>query len=89
MQKPGDPTASCQRADGAKRRLQKSLSCLLPVDARVSGVDEASHLKTDQRRPSTPHVVRNGTPSPPMSHLKFGNKKLPNAIIVGVKKGGK
>ncbi|XP_072229273.1 heparan sulfate glucosamine 3-O-sulfotransferase 2-like [Leuresthes tenuis] len=88
MQKPGDPTASCQRADGAKRRLQKSLSCLLPVDARVSGVDEASHLKTDQIRPSTPHAVRNGTPSPPMSHLKFGNKKLPNAIIVGVKKGG-
>ncbi|XP_041830063.1 heparan sulfate glucosamine 3-O-sulfotransferase 2-like [Melanotaenia boesemani] len=88
MQKPGDPTPSCQPADGAKRRLQKSLSCLAPIDARTSSADGTSQLKTDQRHPSTPHVVRNDTPSPPVSHLKFGNKKLPNAIIVGVKKGG-
>lgn len=89
MQKSGDPTPSCQRAlaDGAERRIQKSLSCILPLDVRPSSV-EASRLKSDQRPPSTLHIVRNDTPSPPMSNLKFGNKKLPNAIIVGVKKGG-
>ncbi|KAM9336041.1 heparan sulfate glucosamine 3-O-sulfotransferase 2-like [Symphorus nematophorus] len=98
MQKSGDPTPSCQRvlaaADGAKKRIQKSLSssssCVLPSDhARPSSV-EASRLKNDQRPPSssTLHIVRNDTPSPPMGNLKFGNKKLPNAIIVGVKKGG-
>ncbi|XP_070846623.1 heparan sulfate glucosamine 3-O-sulfotransferase 2-like [Chaetodon trifascialis] len=89
MQKSGDPTPSCQRvlADGAKKRIQKSLPCVYPLDARPSSV-EASRLKTDQRPPSTLHIVRNDTPSPPMGNLKFGNKKLPNAIIVGVKKGG-
>lgn len=87
MQKPGDPTPSCQRvpAGGAKRRIQKS--CVLPLDAGPS-VAEASRLKTGQRPPAALHVVRNDTPSPPMGSLKFGNKKLPNAIIVGVKKGG-
>lgn len=87
MQTSGDPTPSCQRADGAKRRLQKSLSCLLPSDARLSAV-EASRLKADQRPHFAHYTAGNGTPSPPMSNLKFGNKKLPNAIIVGVKKGG-
>ncbi|XP_056285946.1 heparan sulfate glucosamine 3-O-sulfotransferase 2-like [Pseudoliparis swirei] len=86
MQKAGDPTPGCQRApaDGAKRRVQKPPSCALPLDARPSS-SEASRLKSDQRPPSTLHV---DTPSPPMGNLKFGNKKLPNAIIVGVKKGG-
>lgn len=46
----------------------------------------------DRSDPSTQHTVhaahRNDTPSPPVSSQKFGNKKLPNAIIVGVKKGG-
>lgn len=89
MQKSGDPTPSCQRvlADGAKRRTRKSLSCVSPLDVRPSNV-EASRLKSDQRPPSAVHIVRNDTPSPPMGNLKFGNKKLPNAIIVGVKKGG-
>lgn len=88
MQKSGDVTPSCQRvlADGAKRRLHKSMSCVLPSDPRPGGV-EAPRLRNDQR-PSTQHVARNDTPSPPMGSLKFGNKKLPNAIIVGVKKGG-
>lgn len=89
MQKAGDLTPSCQRvlADGAKRRPEKSLSCVLTLDARPSSV-EASRLKNDQRPSSTHHIIRNDTPSPPMGYLKFGNKKLPNAIIVGVKKGG-
>ncbi|XP_028332063.1 heparan sulfate glucosamine 3-O-sulfotransferase 2-like [Gouania willdenowi] len=73
-----NPTHSCQRADGAKRRLQKSLSCAL--DARTTGEDQIA--------PSSLNTARNSTPSLPMSHLKFGNKKLPKAIIVGVKKGG-
>uniref|UniRef100_A0A8C7XIE0 Sulfotransferase n=1 Tax=Oryzias sinensis TaxID=183150 RepID=A0A8C7XIE0_9TELE len=84
-QKSGNPRPSCQRADGAKRRLQKSLSCRSLSDAMFM---DASQLKTDQRRASTPHIARNNTPIPPMMNLKFGNKKLPNAIIVGVKKGG-
>lgn len=89
VQKSSDPTPSCQRvlADGGKRRLQKSASCILPLDARPSS-DVASRLKVDQRPPSAVLIVRNDTPSPPMGNLKFGNKKLPNAIIVGVKKGG-
>lgn len=86
MHKSGDPTPSCQRvlADGAKRRIQKTPSCVLPLDARPINV-EVSRLKSDQRPPSILHI---DTPSPPMGNLKFGNKKLPNAIIVGVKKGG-
>ncbi|XP_022075866.1 heparan sulfate glucosamine 3-O-sulfotransferase 2-like [Acanthochromis polyacanthus] len=85
MPKSGDPTPSCERADGAKRLLQRSVSsCVSPLDARTSSV-EASRLKPDQRARSSVHT---DTPSPPMSNLKFGNKKLPNAIIVGVKKGG-
>lgn len=89
MQRPGDPTPSCLRApaDGAKKRIRKSLSCVLPLDARPSS-DGAARLKDAQRAPSTVHIVRNDTPSAPMGNLKFGNKKLPNAIIVGVKKGG-
>ncbi|KAM6963572.1 heparan sulfate glucosamine 3-O-sulfotransferase 2-like [Tautogolabrus adspersus] len=82
MQTSGDPTPSCQRVldHGAKRRIQKSLSCVLqPSNA------DASRLKSDQRPSMNLHT---DTPSPPMSNLKFGNKKLPNAIIVGVKKGG-
>ena len=89
MPKSGEPTPSCQRvpADGAKRRLQKSLSCVLPSDERPSGAD-AARPRADQRPPSTLHAAGNDTPSIPTGNLKFGNKKLPNAIIVGVKKGG-
>lgn len=85
MQKSGDPTPSCQRvlADGSRRRLQKSPSCVSQQDAKP-GIIEASV----QRRPSALHVIRNDTPSTSMGNFKFGNKKLPNAIIVGVKKGG-
>ncbi|XP_060884774.1 heparan sulfate glucosamine 3-O-sulfotransferase 2-like [Labrus mixtus] len=80
MQTSGDPTPSCQSVldHGAKRRIQKS--CVLQPSSA-----DASRLKSDQR-PST--NLHTDTPSPPMSNLKFGNKKLPNAIIVGVKKGG-
>lgn len=81
MQTSGDRTPSCQRvlADGAKRRVRNSPSCVSPSEERPS---------RDQKPPAPVHIVKNDTPSPPMGNLKFGNKKLPNAIIVGVKKGG-
>lgn len=86
MQKPGDRTPSCRRvlADGAKRRVRTSPSCVSPLDEGPSRA-AASRMKSDHKPPAT---VRIDTPSPPMGNLKFGNKKLPNAIIVGVKKGG-
>ncbi|KAK7919701.1 hypothetical protein WMY93_010985 [Mugilogobius chulae] len=46
------------------------------------------HRQTKAPRIAETHTVRNHTPSPPLSSMKFGNKKLPKAIIVGVKKGG-
>lgn len=83
MRGAADPTPGCLRApaDGAKRRIRKSLSCAQPLDARPS---------TDGAPPPPQGAQRTGndTPSPPLGNLKFGNKKLPNAIIVGVKKGG-
>lgn len=89
MQRSADPMLNCQRAlaDGEKRRIRKSLSCVLPLDARP-GNGEASRPKIDQRPPLTVPIIRNDTLSAPMGNSKFGNKKLPNAIIVGVKKGG-
>ncbi|XP_076008192.1 heparan sulfate glucosamine 3-O-sulfotransferase 2-like [Genypterus blacodes] len=81
MQKSADPAAGCQRvlADGGKRRLHKS--CVSPPDAR----------RRPERRPPAARLhagAGNDTQSPAAGGLKFGNKKLPNAIIVGVKKGG-
>ncbi|XP_034049690.1 heparan sulfate glucosamine 3-O-sulfotransferase 2-like [Thalassophryne amazonica] len=83
-----DPARGCRRvsADGSKRRLQKS--CALPIDPRAGGAQAPRLDPGIQRAPSYRRVVRNDTPSPPVGNLKFGNKKLPNAIIVGVKKGG-
>lgn len=56
----------------------------MPPDVRANNGEEAL-LKSP---PSGVQVARNDTLSSPTSNLKFGNKKLPNAIIVGVKKGG-
>lgn len=85
-QRSADGTPSCQRVptDGAKMRIRKSLSCVLPPDVRANNGEEARRKSL----PSAVQTARNDTLSPPMSNLKFGNKKLPNAIIVGVKKGG-
>lgn len=91
MRKTGDPTPSCQLflADGAKRRLQKSIPCALPPpDARPSGAEAPRAKRADRRPPSTLRAVGNDAPGPPAGNAKFGSKKLPNAIIVGVKKGG-
>lgn len=89
MPKSADPTSGCRRVDADKRRQREAPSCLQhPPAARRTSSDEEHRLRPDQRRPPAARTVGNDTPSPPMSHLKFGNKKLPNAIIVGVKKGG-
>lgn len=81
-----DPTPGCLRApaDEAKRRIRKSLSCSQPLDVRPSSEDAPQVKGAKRAVPS----ARNDTPSPPLGNMKFGNKKLPNAIIVGVKKGG-
>lgn len=86
MQRTGDPAAAavCQRvlADGGKRRLHKS--CVVPPPS-----PDARHRP--DRRPHHAyrlHAGGNDTQSPPAGGPKFGNKKLPSAIIVGVKKGG-
>lgn len=62
-------------------RVHKSPSCLQPPDARPSRA-AVPRRRTEQR------AARNDTPGPPVATFKVGNKKLPNAIIVGVKKGG-
>nr|XP_057917911.1 heparan sulfate glucosamine 3-O-sulfotransferase 2-like [Doryrhamphus excisus] len=79
----GDPAPSCRQpgADGSSRRL--SLSC---ASTSSSSLPPPSHPA--ERPPSAPLHAKTDTPSPPVGHSKFGNKKLPNAIIVGVKKGG-
>ncbi|XP_061120578.1 heparan sulfate glucosamine 3-O-sulfotransferase 2-like [Syngnathus typhle] len=74
----GDPSPSCNR------RLPADGSCASPPPSAV----EASRVKAAEGSPSISLHARSDTPSPPMGHPKFGNKKLPNAIIVGVKKGG-
>ncbi|XP_054625295.1 heparan sulfate glucosamine 3-O-sulfotransferase 2-like [Dunckerocampus dactyliophorus] len=78
----GDPAPSCSQpgADGGSRRLR--LSCAFSS----SFSSPPSHPA--ERPPSALLHAKSDTPSPPMGHSKFGNKKLPNAIIVGVKKGG-
>ncbi|XP_035000835.1 heparan sulfate glucosamine 3-O-sulfotransferase 2 [Hippoglossus stenolepis] len=100
MHRSGDAPPSCQLvpADGAKRRLQKSsLSCVLQLEARPSSAEVQPREKKPEQRASSSSsssssshllAVRSDTPSPLMGNSKFGNKKLPNAIIVGVKKGG-
>lgn len=89
MQKSGNPTPNCRRiqVDGGKRLLQKSFAnCALPFNAREN--TDVSRQKTERKTLSRLSTVQNNTPSPSMGNVKFGNKKLPNAIIVGVKKGG-
>ncbi|MBN3320100.1 HS3S2 sulfotransferase, partial [Atractosteus spatula] len=69
---------------GSKKLLQKSHYCTLPVDSKAIR-DATSNLAflSTPRSFGTPERRSNNSGTP-----KFGNKKLPNAIIVGVKKGG-
>ncbi|XP_051994663.1 heparan sulfate glucosamine 3-O-sulfotransferase 2-like [Xyrauchen texanus] len=81
---------------GSKKLLQKSHYCTLSTKARViseerRAVGLLSNLTGNQSKQNTQarnldtvdHKQINNTNSP-----KYGNKKLPNALIVGVKKGG-
>ncbi|XP_057682678.1 heparan sulfate glucosamine 3-O-sulfotransferase 2-like [Corythoichthys intestinalis] len=74
----GDPAQSCGR------RLPTDGACASPAPPAV----EAARVKAAEGPPSAALHARSHTPGPPMGHPKFGNKKLPNAVIVGVKKGG-
>uniref|UniRef100_A0A8C6STL2 Sulfotransferase n=1 Tax=Neogobius melanostomus TaxID=47308 RepID=A0A8C6STL2_9GOBI len=66
--------------------VQKSVSptpcCLLQTKGPRTAAE------AHRPRPARLHAARNDTPSPPLGSMKLGNKKLPKAIIVGVKKGG-
>ncbi|XP_051572142.1 heparan sulfate glucosamine 3-O-sulfotransferase 2-like [Myxocyprinus asiaticus] len=81
---------------GRKQLLQKSHYCTLSTKARVISEETRavvllSNLTGNQSKQKTQarnldavdHKQINNTISP-----KYGNKKLPNALIVGVKKGG-
>ncbi|KAL0984369.1 hypothetical protein UPYG_G00140550 [Umbra pygmaea] len=92
MQKPSDSAQNCIRimSDGGKKLLHKSLFCTSYTDQR--GTREKS-LHQGNGSKATVHLntVWNNTDRPTSNNtgsVKFGNKKLPNAIIVGVKKGG-
>ncbi|MBN3306407.1 heparan sulfate glucosamine 3-O-sulfotransferase 2 [Amia ocellicauda] len=86
----------------SKKLLQKSHYCALPVDAKgirdaTSNVGLTRQGPREARNQSRNLAASLGTlrsisaPERRANHTgtpKFGNKKLPNAIIVGVKKGG-
>ncbi|XP_010903264.2 heparan sulfate glucosamine 3-O-sulfotransferase 2 [Esox lucius] len=91
MQKTSDSTQNCMRlmSDGGKKLLHKSLFCTLSSDSR--GTRELSlHQGNQSNGTLNLNTVWNNTdrPNNNTGNVKFGNKKLPNAIIVGVKKGG-
>ncbi|KAL1278511.1 hypothetical protein QQF64_025184, partial [Cirrhinus molitorella] len=80
---------------GSKKLLQKSHYCTISAKARVIS-DEAravrlanltgnqsKHSAFQKTQDAVDHKQSNNSNSP-----KYGNKKLPNALIVGVKKGG-
>ncbi|KAJ3608179.1 hypothetical protein NHX12_025229 [Muraenolepis orangiensis] len=65
-----------RRAPPGERRLQKkSVSCVLPFDEK---------MEEEERDPA----AAGSRSSSSSSSAKFGNKELPSALIVGVKKGG-
>lgn len=75
---------------GSKKLLQKSHYCTTPaktrgisdetsivgIAANLTGIQSKQARNLDRKQPNNTN--------PP----KYGNKKLPNALIVGVKKGG-
>lgn len=65
--------------------MQKSVS---PTQCCLHQTKGPRTAEAHRPHPPRLHASRNDTPSPPLSSMKFGNKKLPKAIIVGVKKGG-
>ncbi|XP_028670285.2 heparan sulfate glucosamine 3-O-sulfotransferase 2 [Erpetoichthys calabaricus] len=84
---------------GGKKLLQKSHYCTLG-SGEAKGIRDANQDVVLLQRGTSPAVNQSKTPAAPISVQerrasnnntsapKFGNKRLPNAIIVGVKKGG-
>lgn len=80
---------------GSKKLLQKSHYCTISAKTRGITDETRANLTGNQSKQSVSqktqarnldaldHKQLNNTNSP-----KYGNKKLPNALIVGVKKGG-
>ncbi|ROL49490.1 Heparan sulfate glucosamine 3-O-sulfotransferase 2 [Anabarilius grahami] len=80
---------------GSKKLLQKSHYCTISAKARVISDEtravgllnltgnQSKHSAFQKTQDVIDHKQSNNSNSP-----KYGNKKLPNALIVGVKKGG-
>ncbi|XP_055045946.1 heparan sulfate glucosamine 3-O-sulfotransferase 2 [Misgurnus anguillicaudatus] len=74
---------------GSKKLLQKSHYCTITAKTRVISEGAAGLVanltgnQSKHQKTQIDHKQVNNTNSP-----KYGNKKLPNALIVGVKKGG-
>ncbi|CAM4347667.1 unnamed protein product [Leuciscus chuanchicus] len=80
---------------GSKKLLQKSHYCTISAKARVLSDEtravgllnltgnQSKHSAFQKTQDVIDHKQSNNSNSP-----KYGNKKLPNALIVGVKKGG-
>lgn len=80
---------------GSKKLLQKSHYCTISAKARVISDEtravgllnltgnQSKHSAFQKTQDVVDHKQSNNSNSP-----KYGNKKLPNALIVGVKKGG-
>jgi len=84
MLKASDATQNCLRvrSDGGKK-LKKSLACTLSLDAIRNDISHGQGYIRNTLRNNTVDSSWNN-----LGTVKFGNKKLPKAIIVGVKKGG-
>ncbi|KAG9279991.1 heparan sulfate glucosamine 3-O-sulfotransferase 2 [Astyanax mexicanus] len=87
---PGLEEHGCVRAEsaGAKKLLQKAPFCAAQQSTRTPTPPSPARNQTHtaKRQPAAQpaeKTARNGT-----SAQRYGNKKLPNALIVGVKKGG-
>ncbi len=80
---------------GSKKLLQKSHYCTISAKARVISDEtravgllnltgnQSKHSAFQKTQDVLDHKQSNNSNSP-----KYGNKKLPNALLVGVKKGG-
>ena len=85
MLKASDPTQNCLRVrrDGGKKLIRKSLACTLSLDSIRNDISHGQGFILNTLRNNTVDSSWNN-----LGTVKFGNKKLPKAIIVGVKKGG-
>ncbi|XP_062330911.1 heparan sulfate glucosamine 3-O-sulfotransferase 2-like [Osmerus eperlanus] len=84
MLKASDPTQNCLRVRSyGGKKLRKSIACTLSLDAIRNDISHGQGYIRNTLRNNTVDSSWNN-----LGTVKFGNKKLPKAIIVGVKKGG-